>query len=746
MTRYLVLALLFAGCVRSDSIPCDDGRLCPTGTVCVDELALCATPEQLSVCQDQGLAGGAACSAGSMQGLCNRAQSGETCTNCICLPARCGDGFVTAPEVCDGEALGAEPLCNQHGYYEATPVACSAACEYDAAAACTRSCGDGVVEPAQGELCDDDIDPADPCTTFGYDAGYVACFAGGCAPDFRTCRRIGWTPALRDTSSFTAITSTGGKLFVAAAEGAPAQLVLWTFDGTTWSRASTGVMTNPSTIWAASPTDIYVTGTVGQTGQLAHFDGTTWTVDAFTAAQTRLVYGTSSTDVWVFGDLGATRHFDGTSWTVTTITNGTTPRAAARDAAGGVWLSASSNRLFHFDGTWTQITTPLTLVYSVAAVGETIYVVGDGGAYRRDGTSWTPIAAALSQPLLEKLWGTSDTDLYILGSSGSTYGIWHYDGATWTNTLVNPLGPIALGGLGPDEVLLLRAGGVIDHYGGSAWEEALSSTTSQFLTVEGAANGDVFVVDNGVGVNRYSGGTRTTTSISGASTVGRAGADIYAGATTGQLFRWTGSVWQTESTLGASIEAIAGTDEAHVFASVGGAIAQRASNGTWTVDATTTTSQTLVDLWCDQGGSTCVAVGGTQIEMWNGTSWTKQTTATVGLLGVWGASPTNIYAVGYSGALYHFDGQTWSPQKITGESSNLDAIAGTAASDIVVITEAGQLYHFDGAHWAPIRQRGTGQMFDVWASDGEIWAVGDSIFGPGGVARILMLHRTYAWQ
>lgn len=745
MTRCLVLALALAlaGCVHSDSITCDDGRTCPPNTVCVDDLGLCATPEQLSVCQDGGLTGGAACSAGPMQGLCNRAQSGETCADCICLPARCGDGFITAPEVCDGEALGAEPLCSEHGYYEDTPVACNATCEYDAPAACSRSCGDGVVEPAQGELCDDDIDPADPCTTFGYDAGYVACFAGGCAPDFRTCRRIGWSSALRDGNSFTAMTTAGGTLFVAASEGSPSQLVLWSYDGTTWSHANTGVMTNPSTIWAASPTDIYVTGTVGATGQLAHFDGTAWSVEALTSAQTRLVFGTSSSDVWVFGDAGATRHFDGTSWTTATITNGTSPRAAAGNAASGVWLASSSNRLFHYDGTWTQVTTPLTLVYSVAAVGATIYVVGDGGAYRRDATSWSPLAPQLAQPLLEKLWGTSDSDVYVLGYSGSSYGVYHHDGARWTNTLVNPQAPLAIGGLGPD-VLLLRASGVIDRYSGNAWEESTIASTGQFIAVEGAANGDVFAIENGTAIHRFSAGARTSTPLSGGSAVGRAGTDMYAGTTSGQLFRWTGAAWTPESTLSGSIEGIAGTDEAHVFAIAGSAIAARASNGIWAIDATTTVSQSLVDLWCQPGGTTCVAVGNNAIEIWNGTSWSKQTSGS--LQSVWGASATDIYATGVAGTLMHFDGATWSAQKITGETGNLWAISGTAANDIVLTTESGQMYHYDGAHWSPIRQRGTGQALDLWASPDAIWSVGDDIFGPGGTGRILVLRRTYAWH
>src|SRR4051812_27667766 len=117
LARAVALSALVAGCVESSATLCGDGRVCPHGTICVDDLDLCATPEQLSVCQESNLRGGDPCTAGPLAGLCNEASVGE-----VCLPARCGDGYITAPEVCDGSALGAAPACNQHGYYEATEV------------------------------------------------------------------------------------------------------------------------------------------------------------------------------------------------------------------------------------------------------------------------------------------------------------------------------------------------------------------------------------------------------------------------------------------------------------------------------------------------------------------------------------------------------------------------------------------------------------------------------------------------
>ena len=78
------------------------------------------------------------CDEGSQASGGHNGEYGHCSTSCTGAGERCGDGIVTAGEVCDDEGLN-----GQYGH-------CAADCKSEG-----RRCGDGVVEEAQGEVCDD---------------------------------------------------------------------------------------------------------------------------------------------------------------------------------------------------------------------------------------------------------------------------------------------------------------------------------------------------------------------------------------------------------------------------------------------------------------------------------------------------------------------------------------------------------------------------------------------------------------
>lgn len=85
------LLLLLASCVSSELVICDDGRACPTHTVCDLVHETCVDPEQL-----------AACGAAADFATCATAKvpTGR-CFDGVCFPAGCGNGFVEPEELCD---------------------------------------------------------------------------------------------------------------------------------------------------------------------------------------------------------------------------------------------------------------------------------------------------------------------------------------------------------------------------------------------------------------------------------------------------------------------------------------------------------------------------------------------------------------------------------------------------------------------------------------------------------------------
>jgi hypothetical protein len=70
-----------------------------------------------------------------------------------------------------------------------------------------------------------------------------------------------------------------------------------------------------------------------------------------------------------------------------------------------------------------------------------------------------------------------------------------------------------------------------------------------------------------------------------------------------------------------------------------------------------------------------------------GASWTKlMTNATVTMSRVWGASKDDVWAIGYFGAIRHFDGSAWSVSQVSVDGvpdyAPLFGIHGSAANDV----------------------------------------------------------------
>lgn len=123
---------VLCGCVKSNAVPCADGRVCPEGTTCDDAHMLCVPDQQREVCN--GVADGEPCEFAGQPGLCDLG---------VCLPASCGNGETAGLEVCDdGNTISGD--------------GCRADCLKE------EVCGDGEVDA--NEDCDDgNANGADSC-------------------------------------------------------------------------------------------------------------------------------------------------------------------------------------------------------------------------------------------------------------------------------------------------------------------------------------------------------------------------------------------------------------------------------------------------------------------------------------------------------------------------------------------------------------------------------------------------------
>lgn len=108
----------------------------------------------------------------------------------------------------------------------------------------------------------------------------------------------------------------------------------------------------------------------------------------------------------------------------------------------------------------------------------------------------------------------------------------------------------------------------------------------------------------------------------------------------------------------------------------------------------------------------------------NGFCWEYPSLFGITLEAVWGSSPTDVWAVGYGGAIVHFDGTSWSIEP-SPTRSTLYAISGTDASNVWAVGEAGVVLHWEGTRWVSIDGGTTRDLRAVQAlQSGHVWVVG----------------------
>ncbi len=105
--------------------------------------------------------------------------------------------------------------------------------------------------------------------------------------------------------------------------------------------------------------------------------------------------------------------------------------------------------------------------------------------------------------------------------------------------------------------------------------------------------------------------------------------------------------------------------------------------------------------------------------------WYPMVTATQNaLLGVWGSSATDVFAVGMGGTILHYDGTKWLPMT-SGTTKDLNAVWGSSGSDVFAVGADGTILHYDGTSWSSMSSGTTYSLTCVWGSSAtDVWADG----------------------
>lgn len=291
---------------------------------------------------------------------------------------------------------------------------------------------------------------------------------------------------------------------------------------------------------------------------------------------------------------------------------------------------------------------------------------------------------------------------------------------------------------GDDQVTLEVLGPSTSQGASLAWERVLGPVTDPQISLNDvwvSPEGDAFAVGGATSrsaVLRYD-GTAWMSESTGSSVVfigvgGTSNDDVYVVGAGGTIRHWDGTAWSshTSNTTATLNDVVAlATDDVWVVGE--GVILHYDGNadGLWTVELTADDVDGGLRLFSAWGSSASDlwAAGPSGIWHWDGAGWSQARTEQI--LDVWGLAADDVFAVGTSARILHFDGDGWTaqspPSALTNEA--LSGVWGTATDDVYAVGSFGTIIHDDGTGWRRVMVGGA-TLQDVWGGSTGLFAVG----------------------
>lgn len=95
------------------------------------------------------------------------------------------------------------------------------------------------------------------------------------------------------------------------------------------------------------------------------------------------------------------------------------------------------------------------------------------------------------------------------------------------------------------------------------------------------------------------------------------------------------------------------------------------------------------------------------------------------LRGLWGASASDVWAVGDLGVALHWNGTSWL-QVQTGITETLTAVWGRASNQVWIVGTSGTILFWDGSRFTPQTASFSGTFYALWGDSATVWAVGSN--------------------
>jgi photosystem II stability/assembly factor-like uncharacterized protein len=267
------------------------------------------------------------------------------------------------------------------------------------------------------------------------------------------------------------------------------------------------------------------------------------------------------------------------------------------------------------------------------------------------------------------VWGTSATDVWAVGDANTAFRSTD-NGKTWTATAIYAGAAATRYAIwGPSSANVFVVGGsgtvVTTTNSGTNWSTVPTPAAVTLYGMWGTSLNDMYVVGaSGTIAHSTNGGASWTSQTSGTTNTlrgvwGSGASNVYAVGYAGTLLRSTdsGATWvaaQTNVTTDLyAVRGVAANDYYAVGSS--GTVLRSTDGANWTKLSFPDTSYTIYDVWGDATNSVYVSTGITVYFTKNsGQTWQRMSISSLPYYyGIWGTSPTDIYAVGSSSSIYH---------------------------------------------------------------------------------------------
>jgi hypothetical protein len=145
----------------------------------------------------------------------------------------------------------------------------------------------------------------------------------------------------------------------------------------------------------------------------------------------------------------------------------------------------------------------------------------------------------------------------------------------------------------------------------------------------------------------------------------------------------------------------------------------------WTWDQPLPTASDLIGVWGSSGKDVFAVGDFGAIVHYDGSAWSAMASGSNGLLSsVWGSGGKDVFAVGVSGTILHYNGSFWSAMR-SGTNQAVIGLWGSSGNDVYAVGDAGTILHYDGSTWSSMNSGTNLELNAVWGSSpNDLFAVG----------------------